>query len=1087
MGKKTALSRTCSLFLIVILLFGTSISFSQTDYSYASQVSSGETLAENGEITKATLVKGSNIKDGDVIVIAGSNTNTALSTELSGSRIKTSSITTQEAPGAKTITSISEDIALLKVVSTGDTSEEYYLKCENGYLTSGETGNSLRYDAEPSEYSKWTFEDDVYLHNSNAHYNSNKNQYLQLYNGRFTTYGKTASSNLAPFTMDFYLWTSDIPSDDNASYYLPVFETSDTHGYIAEQSDNDYLYLLAYISDKVKDVRGYGQDTRKDKALLLDGGDIYQGNILSNVFYGKPLSAAYHFMEYDAVTVGNHEFDWGIERVCDTDHTMADYAVGDEKGDNTVPIVVSNIFKNGNYFEYADKYRIIEKTATDKNGNEIKVKVGVVGFAGDYTKSIMQDKFSKIGYSIDYDVNKANELAKGLEEGGQCDITILLAHDDAAQLAPQLPQDTPFDLVLGGHTHRNTNGVTNWGLRYIEPSSNARSYAQCEIAFELENNKPVFKKVANAKLVNTKSNLNLLKKTPENADNLDPRIVEITDKAITDAKEILDTKVGYITESILRFTFLPESGNRSTTCGNWVTSLIARASKADIAFSNGTGLRIELPLENGATSREITLADVHSLFPFGNKIYLFEITYEDLLTALKYALSDQGKILLTTLNGIDCYFTGENVEDIVTSCGEVIYSKGVWKDDWNTKTIKVALSEYVATTQRISSNGLTNPFYDWAQTSKLISSDLEDFNGAISVLNEEAKNNNSHLSIDTAPHFLEHQYDSSDKKRYQGHLYEEIIQPATFKDDGFITQKCTRCGSVKNQTRIKRIDSVALSQTSFMYNGKIQKPKALVKDSAGNTIPSQYYSVSYLDSNKNPVGSSIQAGTYYARIHFSGKYSGVKDVAYKITPAVTPPAPKISGLLLNKMTAKGKTSLVLKWSKVKGVAGYDIFFSQCNHSHKKRICKKVKTINGNKSFSWTKKNLRKGCAYKAFVKAYTISNGKKKYVTQSPQVHAYTNNGNSTYTNARAIKVAQSKITLQKGQTRGIKASIVKMIKSKACMTSSHAPSLRYASSNEKIATVNKSGKVKAKSKGACDIWALAHNGVYEKVRVTVS
>lgn len=62
--------------------------------------------------------------------------------------------------------------------------------------------------------------------------------------------------------------------------------------------------------------------------VLIDGGDIYQGNAVSDVVKGESLSAAFDAMEYDAVAVGNHEFDWGLETVIDNDSTMRDYNDG---------------------------------------------------------------------------------------------------------------------------------------------------------------------------------------------------------------------------------------------------------------------------------------------------------------------------------------------------------------------------------------------------------------------------------------------------------------------------------------------------------------------------------------------------------------------------------------------------------------------------------------------------------------------------------------------------------------------------------------------------------------------------------------
>ena len=53
-------------------------------------------------------------------------------------------------------------------------------------------------------------------------------------------------------------------------------------------------------------------------------------------------------------------------------------------------------------------------------------------------------------------------------------------------------------------------------------------------------------------------------------------------------------------------------------------------------------------------------------------------------------------------------------------------------------------------------------------------------------------------------------------------------------------------------------------------------------------------------------------------------------------------------------------------------------------------------------------------------------------------------------------------------------------------MPKSHAPTLRYMTSNKKVATVNSSGKITAKGKGTCYIYVYAHNGVSKKVKVTV-
>ena len=202
-----------------------------------------------------------------------------------------------------------------------------------------------------------------------------------------------------------------------------------------------------------------------------------------------------------------------------------------------------------------------------------------------------------------------------------------------------------------------------------------------------------------------------------------------------------------------------------------------------------------------------------------------------------------------------------------------------------------------------------------------------------------------------------------------------------------------------------------------------------------------------------------------------------------VEPEPEPTKQKVSGSLLAKMTAKGSRSLVLKWSKIKGAEGYDIFFTDCGTSLKDKVVKKIK---GNGTFTWTKTKLKAKKAYKAYVKAWVMENGKKKYVGTSPTVHAFTANETKTQTNAKSVTVEKTKITVKKGKTKQIKAD-VQIVKSKlTLMSKSHAAKLRYLSTNKKIATVSKSGKIRGVSKGSCYVYVYAHNGVNKRIRVTV-
>lgn len=94
---------------------------------------------------------------------------------------------------------------------------------------------------------------------------------------------------------------------------IKVFETSDIHGYIIDATggkEDAFQYRLAYLAKIFDKARASGE---YDDVLLLDGGDIYQGAPVSNLTKGAVMRAAMDIMDYDAVSLGNHEFDWDVQ------------------------------------------------------------------------------------------------------------------------------------------------------------------------------------------------------------------------------------------------------------------------------------------------------------------------------------------------------------------------------------------------------------------------------------------------------------------------------------------------------------------------------------------------------------------------------------------------------------------------------------------------------------------------------------------------------------------------------------------------------------------------------------------------------
>lgn len=567
---------------------------------------------------------------------------------------------------------------------------------------------------------------------------------------------------LVTIILSFSLQTEVNANNDENNYTLPVFETTDIHGYIAEKNGDNYNYLLSYISDKVKDVRGYGDNYNKDRALLLDAGDMYQGNTMSNLLAGKPISSAYAIMDYDAVTIGNHEFDWGIQNTIDADCTMMDSNLEGYEVINSIPVVASNLFHNNEKVSFANDYVIIEKKAQNSNGEEISVKIGIIGYLDDYATEIMNEKFIGLGYSIKEDPNIPNNIAKTLEDEKLVDATILLCHADAEETAESLGENSVIDLVLGGHTHANKKGNATNGIPYMEEKNHGAAYGYLDLIFQKESNEDItFKTVENMENIAIVDNINNTLNVPENEMELDQKLINLTDVVVNKVKDVLNQKIGYVVEKTERRGYIEGSGNYSTTGGNWMSSVYMRAVDSDVAFTNQGGVRYDFIIPENETRRDVTLGDIYSNYPFENKIYKYNLTYEELLQVLNYALKDESSKAICSVVGIDCYFEDDEVNALVKD-EVLIYQNGIWKDGWKTKKLTVATNEYVGVTDEVFKD-THNPLVGWNDTSKLTIAEKVDVEYAVEVLTKEAAGNDGFLFIDVTPHFIKGVYQGQEK------------------------------------------------------------------------------------------------------------------------------------------------------------------------------------------------------------------------------------------------------------------------------------------------------------------------------------
>lgn len=174
-----------------------------------------------------------------------------------------------------------------------------------------------------------------------------------------------------------------------------------------------------------------------------------------------------------------------------------------------------------------------------------------------------------------------------------------------------------------------------------------------------------------------------------------------------------------------------------------------------------------------------------------------------------------------------------------------------------------------------------------------------------------------------------------------------------------------------------------------------------------------------------------------------------------------------------------KNAMKLSWKQVSGADGYVLYGAQCNTKDHRYKLKAIAAIKDGAKTTYTNKRLKAGTYYKYCIRAYKLIDGKKVWLAKSKTIHVTTAGGK--YGNAKAVKVSNTKVILKKGKSLVIKAQQIaenKPIKQHV--------NIKFESTNTKIATVTKNGRIKAKKKGTCYIYVYAQNGVYKRISVTV-
>lgn len=381
--------------------------------------------------------------------------------------------------------------------------------------------------------------------------------------------------------------------------YFDFYNINDLHGKFADADTNIGVDELTTYLKTARE--------KDENAIFLSTGDMWQGSAESNLTKGLIMTDWMNELDFSAMAIGNHEFDWGEEFIANNDK-QAEF-----------PLLAINIYdrKTNKLADYCAPSTIVEADG---------LQIGIIGAIGDCYTSIAVDKCDEVYFKVRSELTDlVKKESKKLRKEG-ADFIVYLLHDGVGQSYPD--KTTPVsggqlssfydpslsegyvDLVFEGHTHQSYILKDQHGVYHLQNrGDNKGGISHVEVAINTATDSS---DVRVAELVSTY----------QYAELEDDPVVETLMQKYED-------KIGFATKA-LGYNVRYRSGNEMRQLVAdlyYETGMKAWGDKYDIVLGGGfTSVRSPYNLWDG----DVTYGDLQSLFPFDNQLTLCEISGRNL-------------------------------------------------------------------------------------------------------------------------------------------------------------------------------------------------------------------------------------------------------------------------------------------------------------------------------------------------------------------------------------------------------------------------------------------------------------------------
>jgi 5'-nucleotidase / UDP-sugar diphosphatase len=374
---------------------------------------------------------------------------------------------------------------------------------------------------------------------------------------------------------------------------LTILHVNDTHGRILPYIEGtsgarQMVGGAAYLARMIEEERSKDPDG----ILLLSAGDMFQGTPVSNLFKGRSVTDVMNYLKFDAMAIGNHEFDWGMDVLR---HLVAS---------SRFPYLSANIKdERGRYLPGVKPYIIVERK---------KVKIAIIGITTPEVPRItMPGRFKHMTVTRPEDI-LPGFIKEATDQGAG--IIIVLSHlgiDADKDLAQKIPG---INVIVGGHSHTALeNPVLVGNTIIVQAGAYGLYLGVLKLRIDPDTGEII-----------RHTEENELEKVMAGKDRpYDKELGRIIHAYYGRIEKEYSKVVGETSLPLIRYH------QRESNIGNFICDTMRKKTGTDMAFINSGAIRNNIP------KGKITLEQVFTLLPFDNILVTMKLTGKKILEILE--------------------------------------------------------------------------------------------------------------------------------------------------------------------------------------------------------------------------------------------------------------------------------------------------------------------------------------------------------------------------------------------------------------------------------------------------------------------